>query len=231
VFWRAHQAFAQKAGTPGPSPDPEFESNLFERLRLRTRRCRLALATNTTTGTTTTYAIASDFCRIFRQDMNSLYMLSLMLTADRDKAEQCFSSGLGDSVKANRVFRDWARSWARRMIIQNAIRMMRPTPERAGMQTLVPAGLSTGGVKSENHASIEGVLALPAFERFVFVMSVLERYSDQDCSVLLGCSRRDVALARTQAAEHLASLAESSVAGAQSATGVFWPERWLAQSA
>jgi DNA-directed RNA polymerase specialized sigma24 family protein len=191
----------------------------------------LALKTNISTGATTGYAIASDFCRIFREDMKSLYMLSLMLTADRDKAEQCFSSGLGDSVKANRVFREWARSWARRMIIQNAIRMIRPTPERAGMQNQVPAGPSGEAVKSESNASIAAVLALPAFERFVFVMSVLERYSDQDCSVLLGCSRHDVVLARTQAAEHLASLAESSVPGAQSATGVFSHEGWLAQNA
>jgi DNA-directed RNA polymerase specialized sigma24 family protein len=117
------------------------------------------------------------------------------------------------------------------MIIQNAIRMIRPTPERAGIQTPVPAGLSRGAVKSENDVLIAALLALPAFERFVFAMSVLERYSDQDCSILLGCSRQDVALAKTQAAEHLASLAESSVPGARSATGVFSQERWLAHSA
>jgi DNA-directed RNA polymerase specialized sigma24 family protein len=163
--------------------------------------------------------------------MNRLFLLSFLLTADRDKAEQCFTSGLGDSVKANRVFREWARSWARRMIIQNAIRMIRPMLERAGIQTLVPAGLSREAVKSENDVSITAVLALPEFERFVFVMSVLERYSDQDCSVLLGCSRREVALARMQAAEHLASLAEPSVPDAQSATSVLPQERWLAQSA
>jgi hypothetical protein len=62
-------------------------------------------------------------------------------------------------------------------------------------------------------------------------MSLLERYSDQDCSILLECSRHDIALARTQAAEHLASLAESSVPGARSTTGVFSQEGWLAQSA
>jgi DNA-directed RNA polymerase specialized sigma24 family protein len=163
--------------------------------------------------------------------MNGLYLLSFLLTADRDQAEQCFTSGLGDSVKTNRVFREWARSWARRMIIQNAIRMIRPMPERAGMQALVPAGLSREAVKSEHDVSITAVLALPAFERFVFVMSILERYSDQDCSVLLGCSRRDVALAKTQAAAHLASLAESSAPGTQAAAGVFSQELWLAQVA
>jgi hypothetical protein len=30
------------------------------------------------------------------------------------------------------------------------------------------------------------VLALEDFERFVYVLSVLERYSDQTCAVLLG---------------------------------------------
>jgi hypothetical protein len=40
------------------------------------------------------------------------------------------------------------------------------------------------------------VAALSAFERFVFVMSVLEKQSDEDCSMLLGCSRRDVMIAR-----------------------------------
>jgi DNA-directed RNA polymerase specialized sigma24 family protein len=109
--------------------------------------------------------------------------------------------------------------------------MIRPTPERAGMSTLVPAGLTREAVKSEYDVSITAVLGLPAFERFVFVMSVLERYSDQDCSVLLGCSRRDVALARRKAAEHLASLAQPSVPGVQGATGLFSQERWLAQTA
>ncbi len=42
------------------------------------------------------------------------------------------------------------------------------------------------------------------FEPFVFVMSVLEIYSDQDCSVLLGCSRQDVGETRMRALLHLA---------------------------
>ena len=74
----------------------------------------------------TVYAVASDFCRIFSDDMDGLYQLSLCLTADPAKAEQCFVSGLEDSRQSNRVFKEWARSWARRTIIQNAIRLMRP---------------------------------------------------------------------------------------------------------
>jgi hypothetical protein len=39
-------------------------------------------------------------------------------------------------------------------------------------------------------------------------MSVLEHYSDQDCSVLLGCSRRDVNAARIRAFEQIGNVME-----------------------
>src|SRR6202046_4710337 len=63
------------------------------------------------------YASSADFCRIFDEDMNDLYLLSFLLTADREKAEQCFVSGLEDAVEGNPVFKEWARSWARRGVI------------------------------------------------------------------------------------------------------------------
>src|SRR6266542_167996 len=74
------------------------------------------------------YAVAGDFCQIFDQDMSSLYLLSLLLTGDHEKAEQCFVSGLENAVNRNRVFKEWARSWARRVIIQNALHIMNPRP-------------------------------------------------------------------------------------------------------
>ena len=55
------------------------------------------------------YASSDDFHRVFDEDMNSLYLLSLLLTADRVKAEQCFVSGLEDAVESNPVFKEWAR--------------------------------------------------------------------------------------------------------------------------
>src|SRR5580693_490008 len=76
----------------------------------------------------TPYASSADFCRIFDEDMNDLYVLSFLLTADREKAEQCFVSGLEDAVEGNPVFKEWARSWARRVIIQNAVRAITPRP-------------------------------------------------------------------------------------------------------
>ena len=152
------------------------------------------------------YASSNDFCRVFDQDMNSLYLLSLLLTADREKAEQCFVSGLEDAVEGNLVFKEWARSWARRAIIVNAVRVvnLRPTEENDRSSS---ASVSSNGkaVSVEQQAEIAAVLALEPFERFVYVMTVLERYSDQDCSLLLGCTRRDVVAARTRAFEQIGS--------------------------
>jgi hypothetical protein len=60
------------------------------------------------------------------------------------------------------------------------------------------------GRTPEADAAIASILGLEDFERFVFAMSVLERYPDQDCSVLLACSRRDVRETRIQALLHVA---------------------------
>src|ERR1700722_10521998 len=76
------------------------------------------------------YASSDDFRQVFDEDMNSLYLLSFLLTADRETAEQCFVSGLEDAVEGNPVFKEWARSWARRVIIVNAVRAINPRPRK-----------------------------------------------------------------------------------------------------
>jgi hypothetical protein len=70
----------------------------------------------------------ADFGRIFTQERNGLYLLLFLLTADREKAEQCLVSGVEDSVEGNPVFKKWARSWAQRTIIQNAVKVIHPHP-------------------------------------------------------------------------------------------------------
>ena len=72
--------------------------------------------------------------------MNSLYLLSFLLTADREKAEQCFVSGLEDAVEGNPVFKEWARSWARRVIILNAVRVINPRPAEENTFELICHG-------------------------------------------------------------------------------------------
>jgi DNA-directed RNA polymerase specialized sigma24 family protein len=145
------------------------------------------------------YATVQDFCSAFSEGMNELYQLAFLLTADRQLAERCFVSGLEESVTSNRVFKEWALSWARRTIIQNAIRELMPHPPMASSGAFTAAH-SIGELPGLNrHFTLDWILALGDFDRFVFVMSVLESYSDQDCALLLDCSPQQVEEARVRA--------------------------------
>jgi DNA-directed RNA polymerase specialized sigma24 family protein len=146
------------------------------------------------------YASRDDFRRVFQEETDSLYRLAFLLTADHEKAQQCFVSGLEDSVKGSPVFKGWAHSWARRTIIQNAVRAINPRPTEERAHSSFDGGGTTLAVEQAETAT---VLQLEPFERFAYVMAVLERYSDLDCSVLLGCTRRDVVAARIRALEQV----------------------------
>ena len=53
--------------------------------------------------------------------------LSFLLSGDRGEAAKCFVAGIEDCVvKENHVFREWARTWAKRVIVENAIRELKP---------------------------------------------------------------------------------------------------------
>jgi hypothetical protein len=151
--------------------------------------------------------------------MGSFHLLSFLLTADHEKAEKCFVSGLDDCVEGNDVFREWARSWARRAIIQNAVRMLAPRREDPTGAPAPADSVDYGfGQTPEANAAITNILKLRDFERFVFVLSVLEKYSDQDCSVLLGCSQQDVREAKTRGLQQLAESATTSITTGSPAT-------------
>jgi hypothetical protein len=153
-------------------------------------------------ASSSSYANSSDFCRIFDEDLDELYQLSFLLTGNHENAKQCFVSGLENSVNENRVFKEWARSWARRTIIQCAVRIINPKP----MQDHSPLSSNRSDETGVEQPEIAAVLELKPFDRFVYVMSVLERYSDQDCSVLLGYPRRDVVEARIRALQQVGTL-------------------------
>ena len=145
------------------------------------------------------YASVEDFRALFSKGVDELYQLSFLLVADHDKAEQCFVAGFEEAVKENHVFKEWARSWAKRAIIQNAIRELKPRPLATQFSLAPPPYVDPLPSDQDRHFELEGVLALADFERFVFVMSVLEHYSEHDCALLLRCSPREIRDARLRA--------------------------------
>jgi DNA-directed RNA polymerase specialized sigma24 family protein len=171
------------------------------------------------------HATRSDFERIFRDDMSALHLLALVLTADEARAEQCFVAGLEDSIQGNPVFGQWARSWSKRVIIRNAIKMVKPAPGQTSAQPPSPAPQSDG---SERDALMSVIWELPPFERFVFVISVLEGHSVSDSASLLGCNVTDLTRARSQALSIVASARRIAEAAPKTAKVSFFARLELA---
>ncbi len=98
-----------------------------------------------------------------------------------------------EAVVAKLPVVDWARSWTRGAVLKHAIQMIKPAPEHTDCVSFIT--LKRSATPTENNP-FAAILLLDAFERFVFVMSILEEQSDEECAILLRCSRRDVMMAR-----------------------------------
>jgi len=153
------------------------------------------------------YATHEDFCAIFRNQLDRLYVLALILAGDELVAEECFLAGFDSCAGESRVFKESGVSWSRRSVIKNAIRIVLPASDNSSCQSLVG---KCNDLNLENGASLKGVRELQPFDRFVFVMSVLERYSDHECALLLGCSFADILPARIRALQRISTTAEKS---------------------
>ena len=101
------------------------------------------------------------------------------------------------------VFKEWAQSWIRRSLIKNAIGVVSPASRRDCEKREF---WSVEQNEAERNDEINALIRLPHLERFVFVMSILERYSDWECSVLLGCSIKKVAQSRMRGVRRLPGL-------------------------
>ena len=145
------------------------------------------------------YAMRTDFCRIFHNQMKSLYLLAFLLTINHAQAEECFMAALADVLEESSVPREFVIARSRRAIITNAIRLTAP----ASSQADETSDLWNGTEEDLSATYLANLLKqLRPLERFVFVLSVLEGYRDMDCAMLLGCGRGDVMQARVRALAH-----------------------------
>jgi hypothetical protein len=170
-------------------------------------------------GTVTKCSTTTDCYRFFAEEMDSLYRLAFLLTADNNTAEQCFVGGLGECVDQTHVSAERARSWARRAIVDDAIRIIRPVPEKSANECFVEAkSPTTFGTRNP----FAFVISLRAFERFVFVLSVLEGHSDEDCQSLLRCTRQEFVMALKSA---LRLFAEANLGDERNQEAIsIWPK-------
>lgn len=148
------------------------------------------------------YASAADFGDVFLSNMNRLYLLAYLLTADHEMAERCFVEAIDHCINGNSVFKEWTPSWARRAIIKNAILMIAHELEGCG-ERLNKSPLLVVWRGERDHL-LDHVAQLEPFERCVFVISVLERFSDYECSLLLRRTRMEIISGRRNAIKNLA---------------------------
>jgi len=142
------------------------------------------------------YAAHSDFCAVFLKHMDRLYSLALILVGDERRAEECLLAALDFCKQRDLVFKESAFHWSRRAVIKTAIRSM--SPESPGStRNYLPR--HHGALDFDQDVPIKCLLELAAFDRFAFVMFVLESYSDRDCALLLDCSYTDLVAARLRA--------------------------------
>lgn len=144
-------------------------------------------------------------CNGVEKNLNGFYQLSLLLTRDHEKAERCFVAGIEHLFTGNRSFNQWAHSCAKRIIIDNAIRELRPRPHpvRSSLFAAVFPYIGQLSGTPSGYFELEPILALKDVERFVFVLSVLDYYSLEDCALLLECSLSNIREPHTQALQEL----------------------------
>lgn len=151
----------------------------------------------------TDYATAEEFASLFESEREPLFRLAWLLTASSEKAEQSLSLALSDCRLNGSVSTDSIFSWARRAIVRNAIQLIL-CPELA-----LPAQNPNGDGHYGNSQAISSaaihriddlsILKMPDFVRLVFVITVLEHMSIQDCALLMGRSPKEVRNAQKRA--------------------------------
>jgi hypothetical protein len=91
-----------------------------------------------------------------------------------------------------------AESWVKRTTIITAIRIVFAPKTHASIHARQK---SIEEPTSETPVLVAQISRLDAFDRFVYVMSVLEKMSLTECALLMGCSVREIMDAKVRALE------------------------------
>jgi hypothetical protein len=160
-----------------------------------------------------TRANTDDFPRLFARKMTGLLRLSLLLTNDAAKAELSLILAKRECFVTKTVSQEWPFIWARRAVVRIAVHLVSGTENARPDELYAEVGpddfhLQPSEFELEDLRDSLAILALPDFERLVFVICVLERYSVLNCSLLLKRSPNDVNDARVRAINHVVSAEE-----------------------
>jgi hypothetical protein len=146
------------------------------------------------------YAKHEDFCEVFEKDAKSLYLLAFVLTANPKESEHCFASTVEKALEQKAVFKEWARSWVKRRMIENAIESAWQVTVRDGQKRDL---WSAKQHENEKPCEIDSCDTTSLIRALRFCHVDPGALSDWDCCVLLECSMKKVAQARIGALRRL----------------------------
>ncbi len=137
----------------------------------------------------------SDCVELFTNSAHPLQWLCSTLTGDKALSDRVVEAALEQSLKgADRVFREWMVSWARRLIIKACAEIVKPRLSAASdefqqMFPMRPQAIDRDRVEALVNvpSSIlqSWLLQLEPLCRFVFVLRAIEGYTRRDTSLLL----------------------------------------------
>ncbi|MGA8087472.1 MAG: hypothetical protein WCA10_09210 [Terracidiphilus sp.] len=167
------------------------------------------MSTNTfsTSQASLDWGTPTDVQRQFAAAMSDLFCLALLLTAQADRAEECIIRSIRECMTSARVRSEELPAWVRNSVIRNGVAIVDESKGESHWHKedqaipLLPAA-SQGSVYTADYSA--GILELSSFDRLVYVICVLERYSSRHCALLLRSSRERVREARVAAVAHIA---------------------------
>jgi hypothetical protein len=156
-----------------------------------------------TSSSVNEFATADDFQRLFASDMSDLFHLAYLLTADAEQAEHCLILTMHECMASASVYKWWLPFWTRNALIRNGIRIA--TGGLVGPLRKIPRARTLPAIRRSQRSAIDamdepvGVLQLSDFDRLVYVICLVEKYSTRDCATLLGRPWQEVREARDRA--------------------------------
>jgi hypothetical protein len=153
------------------------------------------------------WATAEEVQKHFTAAMNDLFCLAFLLTAHAGRAEECVIRSIRECMKSTQILREGLPAWIRNSVIRNGIAMVNEAnldlhqKKDEGSIPVIPFSSHASAGTADYSA---GILELSSFERLVYVICVLERYSSRHCGLLLRKSREEVREARIRALAYIA---------------------------
>lgn len=155
------------------------------------------------------YATMDDFRKLFASDMEDLFCLAFLLTADAEKAELCLLLTMQECTATGSVFKWWLPVWTANALMRNGIRIVTGSPicpPRKISQNGAHSSTSRSKKRAMNRLDESAViLQLSDFDRLVYVISLVEHYPTRDCAALLGRPPQEVVDARNRAVDRVAA--------------------------